>query len=529
MRRVTQRSGSVQSSGDLRDGLPARLGNTQVIRPPPQNCGKTPKTSPGALRSRLAYRLRKMQRPRVALCRTVRTTPAVQLIRRSSPDGSDRLVVYGVSTCGSVHSCPTCAAAILTRRAAEISEALTAHGRHRTALVTLTLRHHAGVPLRVLRTVLGRAWSEMWAGRQGQRVRAELGLVGHVRAAEQTWGQNGWHPHLHCLLFFEHPPPPDFEEQLTARWLQVVRQIFGRLWDAAALGTRLPESPELRMRIGRLIGARYTRDGKLADGCREFLRGLKSLGGLEGVMPSEEHAVRAEIVGTASAATYLAKLGCELTGILQKEGRNGSYTSWALAAEAARGEEWAQRLWREHADAMFGARQLTWSLGLRDQLGLTPERPDAELAAELEREPGDEDTPLVRIEGEDWDLVARRARQLFIAELHELFASGELESWRNLTGPPRRVKPSPDIAPSEQERQRRHEWFAGRGRDSWSRASAEVKRQDERRDRPWVPWSERKLQHEELLHYLRFELGISSAVPALGAPAGLSPPTFPLE
>lgn len=530
MCRLPQPSAPVQYSSDSRKLSAGALGNTQVIRPPAQNSEKTGGSRAAAVRNRLAYGLRKLQRPRVALCRTVRTSPSVQLVQRQSTDGSKRLIFYGVTTCGSVHSCPTCAAAIMTRRAEEITQALAAQGRDRTAIVTLTLRHHAGVPLRVLRTVLGRAWSEMFAGRQGQELRAELGLVGCVRAAEQTWGQNGWHPHLHCLLFFDHPPPPEMQSLLTDRWLTVVRQIFGRLWDAAVMGVRHHETDELRQKVARLIGARFARAGELKDGCEQFLRGLKKLGGLEGIMPDVEHAVKAEVVGTASAATYLSKLGCELTGIMVKEAKKGSYTSWAIAAAAAQGEGWAIALWREHADAMFGARQLTWSTGLRDRLGLEPERPDAELAAELENEPGEIDVPIVQIEGETWDLVCRRTRQLFLAELHEAFASGRLGEWQNMSAIPRDVRRAIDVAPTDEQRASQAAWSQKRGAEIWARGSRALTCREEQKGRPWVPWSERQLQREELAHHIRFELGITSQAEALSldVPAELSDSFFPL-
>ena len=443
------------------------LGNTQVFRPgAPQGRAAAAKAVAGpwlgdgvlpipaaADRARLAFGLRRLVRSRVALCRTVRTGPTVQLLGRVNESGEGRLVVRGIATCGSVHSCPTCAAPILTHRAAELTQALDACQRDHAALVTLTLRHARGMSLQLLQVLLARAYSALKGGRGGQELRRALGHFGDVRAAEQTWGaESGWHPHLHAIWFLHAHPPENMRELLSRRWATVVRATFRRLQDVAIemMQAHSEDSSELKLRakVLRTLGARY--NGKDLRECgRAALRELTSLGSLDDVLPDHVHGVHAETLETGAAAKYLAKMGLELAGITTKQAHEGHYSSWQIAQRAARGDATARALWTEHERAMKGRRQLTWSRGAREALGLDPERPDALLAAEQEPPPTETETLLAEVDAEQWDTTARNVRQLLLAELHECYARGDLPTIAAPVrdGPSRDVTPGPKIAP----------------------------------------------------------------------------------
>lgn len=548
--RVPTRGVRVQFGDDL-TGREVPLGNSQTFRPLDENRTKTPESkSQAALRALLAWRLRPHQRARIGQCRTVRTAPTVQLVGRNSFDGSKRLILKGLATCGSVHSCPQCAAPILRTRAHELTEALENWGRERVAICTFTLRHHHGIPLVVLRTLLSRAFGEIFAGKAGQKLRAELGVAGHVRSAEQTYGDNGWHPHLHVLLFFDAPLADDtrLSEQLFARWTTVVTNVFDRLVSAAKAGIKLatetdPEAAaEALSKVSRLLGSRFSRPtggrlaavaGSVPDACRFFLRGLSC--GLTALLPQEGPGVHAEVVrDDAKAAQYLAKMGLELNGILSKDGKPGHYTPWQLANLAANGEQWAQALWREHSAAMMGANQLTWSPGFRARAGLEPERPDCDVADDTQQ-PGDVDVVLADIDGERWDVAARRWRQRLSARLYQQFDAGRMrETERSYQLDPYehkqraksagsrawldecddlRVSPSnhgtrygskPDDVSTQMQRAFRTE----RRRKLWSAASREIDRREKGDDRrAHLTKAERLAGYEELRHHLLFEQG----------------------
>jgi hypothetical protein len=73
------------------------------------------------------------------------------------------------------------------------------------------------------------------------------------------------------------------------------------------------------------------------------------------------------------------------------------------AAFADRGDGQARGLFSEFAEAYRGKRQLVWSRGLRDRLGLDPEVSDESLVAEVQ-----EDAEWVgRLTVEEWRSVCR--------------------------------------------------------------------------------------------------------------------------
>jgi hypothetical protein len=83
---------------------------------------------------------------------------------------------------------------------------------------------------------------------------------------------------------------------------------------------------------------------------------------------------------------------------------------------ADRGDPEDAELWRGYCDAMFGARMLTWSRGLRERLGLGEEATDEELAESI-----DASFEVVQlIHGQEWDRLrdsrGARARILELVE-----------------------------------------------------------------------------------------------------------------
>lgn len=441
--------------------------------------------SPAVQRAYLARALRPYQRERIRKCRVVRITPEVQLTERvDGHTGECRFVVRGLQTCGSVHSCPTCASRILAGRADEIAKALDVNRRVSSALVTFTLKHHHGVPLALLRKLLALAYSEMKAGRTGLELKEDLAYRGDIRAAEQTVGRNGWHPHLHALWFSKVAiDQSQWQQRLTARWRCCVRNTFNRIRKTISRAARLeawcaqwadPSAPILeitqefqsvaqrladgvpvatviedeRERIARILGRFFvprSPQGRrpipyappefqtLAQCAVRAAEAFAKLGGIDEILPDFVHGVSVEPLkeGAEAAARYLAKLGLELAGFSKEaapEGPEGDqhYTSWQIAKLAARGNVQAIGRWREHAAAMKGARQLTWSRGLRRRCGLMKERTDAELADDR-LQPGDLEMMLGFVSGPDWDQLAKEQRQGLLAKLIDSYEKGTLD------------------------------------------------------------------------------------------------------
>lgn len=136
----------------------------------------------------------------------------------------------GLVSCNRRSGCEHCGPRMLTRDAELIRAVVEAHGYERSAMLTLTFRHHQGQDLKMLRRGLSASWRRMLAHRDW-RTRDALVGVRVIRALEVTLGEHGWHPHLHVILMFRAPPNPlalDTLEALVARlWRETVVRVMG--------------------------------------------------------------------------------------------------------------------------------------------------------------------------------------------------------------------------------------------------------------------------------------------------------------
>ncbi|ORE39190.1 hypothetical protein BKN49_22580, partial [Pseudomonas aeruginosa] len=135
-------------------------------------------------------------------CRWRIPKKAVQ-VHRSTEHG--KAFYSGLEVCASVWACPVCAAKISERRRAELVTAVAlakSMGLH-VKLLTLTVPHGVGDDLPTLLEQIRKSWRSTSTSRAGQKLRKLLGIKGTIRALEVTHGQNGFHPHLHVLLFLE--------------------------------------------------------------------------------------------------------------------------------------------------------------------------------------------------------------------------------------------------------------------------------------------------------------------------------------
>ncbi|WP_150114295.1 hypothetical protein [Corynebacterium oculi] len=89
-------------------------------------------------------------------------------------------------------------------------------------LITLTVRHHAGQSLQDVWEAVSAGWrgvtgNTRWTGRKKRGTEGErdrLGVAGTARVVEATHGDNGWHVHVHALVFLEKPLIDTFSADL---------------------------------------------------------------------------------------------------------------------------------------------------------------------------------------------------------------------------------------------------------------------------------------------------------------------------
>lgn len=267
----------------------------------------------------------------------------------------------GLVRCASVWECPVCMHAIAAGRAEELRALLEKHRAARGAayMLTLTLPHDAGDDLRPMRRHVSRAWQFVQSGAPWKRWKKRIGFFGSVRALEVTSGASGWHPHLHVLVLTEvklrEQTQNEFVAFVLARWRKAIA------------------------RPNKDNGAQY----------RE---------------PTAEHGVT---LTESHRDDYIAKLGLadEIVNGTLKNGRHGGRTPLQILHDITFGvgseleQRRSVRLWMEYANEMFGARQLTWSKGLREAYDI-PEQTELELAIAEETADHEE---LYRFSNSDWD------------------------------------------------------------------------------------------------------------------------------
>lgn len=291
---------------------------------------------------------------------------------------------YGnLAVCGSVWACPICAAKISERRRVELAGAVDHHPEFTPALITFTVQHlHSDGLGPLVRDLLG-AYRRLKCGEWWQNFRGDCGLVGSIRALEITHGVNGWHPHLHVLGFFRAGA------------------------DLAGVGD------SLKKKWGVVLG-RYERT------CT-YLHGVDFR------------------TADSDVVDYISKFGHEpvdfkrpgrwsmeheLTKGAVKRGRGDRGRGpLQLLCDYLVGDQEAGRLWVIFQKAFKGKRQLVWSRGLRELLGVGQEETDLQIA---KRE--DEAASLLALLSlEQWRMVLGNDIR---GELLEVASSGDYETLR---------------------------------------------------------------------------------------------------
>lgn len=260
-------------------------------------------------------------------CRTVQGD-GVAVKRRADGMGAR---LSGVGTCGSVWACPVCAAKITEGRRAELMEGMARAKALGFApfLLTLTTPHGREHVLVDLLASFQKALTSFKNSKTYKNTMIEAGRLGSIRSLEVTWGQeNGWHPHTHDLVFVRE----GFEHRLDVlkdAWFKALKKAG--LADDPKLGDVLEHGLDLR-------------DGTYAaEYVAKFGREATNEGwGLSGEL-TKSH----------------AKIGM----------RSGRFSPFQILAFAEHGDDHARVLFAEFAEAFEGKRMLSYSPGLKKEIG----------------------------------------------------------------------------------------------------------------------------------------------------------------
>lgn len=309
---------------------------------------------------------------------------------KATGKGTERRAGFGqLQVCGSVWSCPVCSARINTVRSADIAAAVSAwhtptvygplpkngpavrHHGGRIVFLTLTMRHKRGQELEDLWTRgISAAWGASTSGSGWVNDQQKYGVwvpreiktgkkagetvwgfrVGYARVVETTYGANGWHVHIHALLFVR----PD----ITGKEAMALADSMYSRWSAALVDAGFDAPIIEHGRDAKLIGP--TDSTKLAD---YFSK------------------------NTFAGQKRASNVGFEASGGLGKWAKGSNRTPFQILETICSGEDYSGfekdlGRWWVWEKASKGKRQLTWSPWLRQHLALSAEKTDEEIAAE---------------------------------------------------------------------------------------------------------------------------------------------------
>ncbi|MER6549573.1 hypothetical protein ABT257_46925, partial [Streptomyces sp. NPDC001250] len=410
--------------------------------------------------------------PSVKACAVNTVAGAVAITQKGDGTGG----FTGLFRCGSVWSCPECMPVVRADRAALMetyahawglehdAELCTGdpadrgktHAGHGMAMATFTSRHgeHAVLEDRLVFDREGNpvkdkdgkqqvrpgqlqrtadAWRRMLQSRWWRRMRKEYGIVGATRALEVThsWA-NGWHTHVHSILWFELPVTDDvakaIEAELYVRWQAVCTKVgLGR--PSRKHGVKV--DPARRGAEGAVDLARYlvkvqdkdeekpaaspdapvntvSRDARpTADQARRLkdARARRDRARQQGKTRAEADAdaLIADIREEIGQAARARALGNELLRGDNKTGRKDGRTAMEILRLALAGDDAERELYREYERATKGSRMLTWTGDVRERLErLTgaAERDAAEVMQDEDRR--DVTAVLVQVAPDPW-------------------------------------------------------------------------------------------------------------------------------
>lgn len=297
----------------------------------------------------------------------------------------------GLMACGSVWHCPVCAAKVSERRRIELKGALDAAKKkgYRSHFVTLTFPHGISDDLNDILDRMRKAYRRLSSGKNAiksliKRADEENEIIGFIRAIEVTHGKNGFHPHIHMIVFTN--------DMITSSGLEY---FYKKAWRNACVNSGLPEPNE--------------------HGCT--------------------------VKDGSYASDYVSKWGIEdeMTKANAKTTKRKGLTPWGLLHASLTGDDEdyptkkASALFLVYANAFSGQRQLYWSNGLRKALHISKEQSDEEIV----NKPDDVRSYLLaQVSLEQWKLVLRNKQEanlLSVAEANPLAINLFLENLQGVT------------------------------------------------------------------------------------------------
>jgi len=351
------------------------------------------------------YKLREdsyhLQPNRIKKCGRCKIETDVKVRVYQTNNHKKRATYGGVAQCGDINRCPVCSQKIRGARGQKLAkeaEAWIEHcGNGSLAMLTLTIRHNRKMNLADLKNGLFEAFKRMTSTlerkakkRGGKSIYQLFNVIGRVRAFELTYSEkNGFHPHLHILLFFGAPVQKTesnfFERYLKKTWPHFV---------AAQLG----------------------------EECRPTFENGADLKVVYGKSQSK------------NVGEYMSKIGYEMTDPVSKSSyaKGGSFSMFEVLEKAIQDlKGFYAQVWREYSETIPGTRVLEYSRkndfkkNLQNLAG-TKEKTDEEILQDADR-----GETAGTLSGQTWAMMGdkRRGKYIRLEFLHVVEKTSYLEAF----------------------------------------------------------------------------------------------------
>ena len=161
--------------------------------------------------------------------------------------------------CNNSWGCPACTARKMSKYSARISCAIDALAQQNKAavMITYTVFHTKQYSLDEMLTLLSSCWNKLQKNAYWKRQKnngsyytkggtysnfiSEFNIKHTIRATEITYGEHGWHPHLHVLYFVDKKDLPrvvQWEQKLIDTWLDIENRTAKEIFTGKTLEVR---------------------------------------------------------------------------------------------------------------------------------------------------------------------------------------------------------------------------------------------------------------------------------------------------
>lgn len=161
-------------------------------------------------------------------CHAHRAYGADAITIRLRGTGESTVASYGgLQTCGSIWACPVCASRVAHEKAELVLKSLEWAKQENLlpAMIAITASHNKKMRLQAFKDDFKASWEMFSSHWRWKKFKKKYGIKHHIANREITRGVNGWHYHMHLLLFLDFDATKSSDEtslqsDLETLWLE---------------------------------------------------------------------------------------------------------------------------------------------------------------------------------------------------------------------------------------------------------------------------------------------------------------------